>query len=600
MFKHDVVQIVDLYPRPTGSHEVSPKVDPDEEAKSLSMLVLPLGRDARKIAIVSKNDERRLLAFQRAGYETHSMNGNRPAELRQLMRQLAADIQRIEPKNTVLVSEDPQFVHFCDAVGPHTTLHVWANSLSAPHELMETNYNFRPLEELLPNLKVSNVDVRIDLENIAIGLVKRGWRANMRELAEGIREALADLGNITTITAYADWDELNKHNGSPKTNWQRDLARDHIESRYVVNEHGKNTADMKIVDDIRNMLEHEPSTPAAIDIVVLATMDRDFRSVIETVQRRGKRVVLLGLEGGFSKQLLTVGAEPRYLDQYLKLPQTTSSKPQDSTVSEASEKDVTSIMRIAAWMRTNSWRFVYRDRLEQQFAGTEDLDKLIEDGWLAPTANSPLGPQGKARMLQVNLVHTTANAAAYLARWIPDRIDYCLHDRGMPHVDTNYLAQGMARDHILTKLGVAQTRNSAENWLSAAEAAAIVVRGEKEHPLSPTKRITTWHLPEPARECDVDEEPRTQTAVPTPSVTTVSSAQLRQMLTEGLSDSELTRLTYDHFRTVHQEVDGAPKFTRIQALLDYVDRTGQYEQLLNALHEVNAALNLNQDLPLAA
>lgn len=222
MFKHDVVQIVDLYPRPTGSHEVTPKVDPDEEGKSLSMLVLPLGRDARKIAIVSKNDERRLLAFQRAGYETHSMNGNRPAELRQLMRQLAADIQRTEPKNTVLVSEDPQFVHFCDAVGPHTTLHVWANSLSAPHELMETNYNFRPLEELLPNLKVSNVDVRIDLENIVIGLVKRGF------LLRALRGSAARAGGNIWVSDLFGYISRNVRRFGCQHTYQKAVGEDFV------------------------------------------------------------------------------------------------------------------------------------------------------------------------------------------------------------------------------------------------------------------------------------------------------------------------------------------------------------------------------------
>lgn len=599
MVKADVVQIVDVYQRLTGSHELTPKVDPDREAEKLSTLVLPLGREARKIAIVGKHDERRLLAFQRAGYETRSMNGHRSSELKQFILQMTAEIKLNKPKNTVLVSDDPEFVYFCEAVGSHTDLHVWANSNSAPHELMEPHYNFRPLEELMPDLKVLKIDVRVDLENIAIGLVKRGWQPNMRELIEAIRQALADLGQIVTFIGYADWDQLNKHHGGPNANWQRELARNNVDSRYVVNEHGKNTADMKIVDDIRNMLEHEPGASGPIDMIVLATMDRDFRTVVETAQRRGKRVVLLGLEGGFSNQLLTVGADVRYLDKFLKLAQTLPVKSQDPVVSSASANDVASIMRIAAWMRRNRWRFVYRDRLEQQFGEAEDLGKLIEDGWLAPTPNSPVDAHGKARMLQVNLTHTTANAAAYLAGWIPERIDYCLHQRGMPHVDTNYLAQGMARDHILNKLGVAQTRATAENWLSAAESAALVVRGQKEHPLSSTKRITTWHLPEPSCASDIVEEPN-PTASTAPAAT-VSSVQLRQLLTEGLSDSELTRLTYDYFRPVHQEVDGAPKFARIQALLDYVDRTGLYEQLINAIHEVNAALSLKQEsLPLAA
>jgi hypothetical protein len=608
MFKHDVIQIVDLYPRHGGDHEPTAKVDADEEAKSLSTLVLPLGRDARKIVIVGKNDERRLLAFQRAGYETHSMNGNRPTELRQFIRQMTAQIKQTEPKHTVLVSDDPEFVFFCEAVAPHTNLNVWANSATVPHELMEPNYNFRALEELLPDLKILRIDVRVDLENIFIGLVKRGWKPNMPEMIDAIRAALADLGEIVTITGYADWDELNRHHGGPSVNWQRELALAKGESRYVVNQHGKNTADMKIADDIRTLLEHEPTKGPGIDVLALATMDRDFRTVVETTLRRGKRVVILGLEGGFSRDLQGLGAELRCLDKHLRLAQPDGADLQQAA--SASIQDVAYAMRIAAWLRANRWKFVYRDRLEQQFSDHEGLRKLIADNWLSATHNSAVDAEGQPRMLQVNPNHTTASAAGYLAQWIPDRIDYCLRQRGMPHVDTNFLAQGMTRDNVLNKMGIGQNRVAAENWLNAAAAAGLVVAVQQEHPLNASKLITTWRLPaqspptqepaqDPVQEPEQSEPPPASAGAPTGPTTT--SAHLRQGLTEGLSDSELTRLTYDYFRPVYQEVEGAPKFARIQALLDYVDRTDQSEQLVTAIRTINPALSLApESLPLAA
>lgn len=612
IMNHDVIQIVDLYPRHGGDHEPEPtaKVDADEEAKSLSTLVLPLGRDARKIVIVGKDDERRLLAFQRAGYETHSMNGNRPTELRRFIREMTAQIKQTQPKQTVLVSDDPEFVFFCEAVAPLTNLHVWANSATVPHELMEPSYNFRALEELLPDRKILRIDVRVDLENIFIGLVKRGWKPNMREMIDAIRASLADLGKIVTITGYADWDELNRHHGGPNVNWQRELALADGESRYVVNVHGKNTADMKIADDIRTLLEHEPAKGAGIDVLALATMDRDFRTVVDTMVRRGKRVVILGLEGGISRGLQGSGAELLYLDKHLRIAQPDGSGSEHAAATSASVKDVAFAMRIAAWLRANRWPFVYRDRLEQQFGDHEGLRKLIADNWLSATHNSPVDSEGQPRMLQVNPNHSTAGAAAQMAQWIPDRVDYCLHKRGMPHVDTNFLAQGMARDNKLQNMGIGQNRVAAENWLNAAAAAGLVVAVQQEHPLNASKLITTWRLPaqspptqEPAQDPVQGHEPSetSPASAGAPTGPTTTSALLRQGLTEGLSDSELTRLTYDYFRPVYQEVDGAPKFARIQALLDYVDRTDQSEQLLSAIRTINPALSLvPESLPLAA
>jgi hypothetical protein len=151
MYTHDIIQIVDAYP---SGHKQTMNLDPDVEAQSLSMLIKPLGRDARKIAIVAKGDERRLLAYQRAGYEIHPVNGERPTELRQFIRHMITQIKHATPKRIVLVSDDPEFVYLCEAAKPHTEVTVWANSTTVPHELTDSSHGYRPLEELLPDLKL--------------------------------------------------------------------------------------------------------------------------------------------------------------------------------------------------------------------------------------------------------------------------------------------------------------------------------------------------------------------------------------------------------------------------------------------------------------
>jgi hypothetical protein len=153
MYTHDIIQIVDAYPSNHLGHKQTMNLDPGVEAQSLSMLVKPLGRDARKIALVAKGDERCLLAYQRAGYEIHPMNGERPAELRQFIRHMITQIKHAAPKRVVLVSDDPEFVHLCEAVAPYTQLTVWANSTTVPHELTNSSHGYQPLEELLPDLK---------------------------------------------------------------------------------------------------------------------------------------------------------------------------------------------------------------------------------------------------------------------------------------------------------------------------------------------------------------------------------------------------------------------------------------------------------------
>jgi len=577
----DVLQIVDVYPYFHERGRQTMKKNPDDEAQNFSMLVRPFGRHGQKIAILAGDDEQRYLAYRRAGYETISMN-DRDSDLTEFILRMETQIKELPPKHLVLVSDDPDFVHLCNAVESNTQLAVWANSATAPKVLKNPKYGWHPLEELLPDLKVPRIDVRVDFENIFIGLVKeRNWRPNVRELVEGIRMSMQDLGEVVTVTAYGDFDELARCH--PGVNFQRELTLANAESRYVINQHGKNTADMKIADDIRTLVEHDQGSGGAVDIIGLATMDRDFRHIVETAQRRGKKVVVLGLKGRLSRELEGVASETRYLDDHLKMNQSVRLVGKNE-VPPASE-DVAFMMRVAAWMHHNRWRHVYRDRLEQEFGGeAERLNRLIADTWLVPTTNSPLDGQGQARALEPNPEKPTAIAAHLLARWIPERIAFCLNKRGMPHVDSNYLATGMARDTTLAELGIAQTRDAADNWLRAAMSAGLVVSTNQPHPQTPTKLITTWRLPEEVATPSVGEPAEVVPIVP------VASSHLRQLLTHGLSEGDLTRVLFDYFLEVHRNVDGAPKSSRIQALLDFVDTRGKQAELLAAIHEVNPAL----------
>jgi uncharacterized LabA/DUF88 family protein len=621
----DVIQIVDTYPQETDGHRRTLKNDPDREAEGLSNLAKLLGRHPRKIAIVSRDDEPRLLAYQREDYEIIKINGgNRDTELRRFIFEMTAQIKRDAPKHTVLVSHDPEFVFLCEAAAPHTDLAVWAESGAVPRELAERHYNFRPLEELLPFLKIPRVDVRLDLENILIGLIQRGWVANVPALISAIRQSLNDLGEIVRITAYADWSELARNHGGPNVNWQRDLTLAGGESRYVVNQHGKNTADMLIADDIRSLVELNPSSSGAIDVIVLATMDRDFRPIVETAQRKGKRVVVLGLEQSISQELRAAVKEVRYLDKHLMMqPTGVTSQP------DPKHEDVSLMLKVAAWMQQKRWRRAYRDQLDQEFSSlAEPLDKLISDGWLVPTPNSRVDHQGRALSLEVNPDKPSAQAAYYLARWIPERIHYCL--KRMAYVDTHYLAIGMNKDRILGQLGIAQSRVAAENWLNAAANAGLVVAREQGHPETPAKRITVWTLPD--TNSDAPSEATVATDADKPAVATPATAvddvavtaevtvvnataetaetgvganvvhlttaapasipsnHLRHVLTNRLSDSELTTITFDHFRDVHRKFGGAPRVDRIQALLEYVELRNQQQGLIDAIREVNPAL----------
>ena len=624
-YDYDVVQLVDAVQRHDEIHRHPVKVSPEDMAKNLSRLLKPLGPDGYKLAIV--DDDRSYAAYVGETYETRKIVGDKTTELMHLFQQTIKHPKASPPRQLVLVTEDPQLVAVCQTLLPGTKIHIWANSVTAPRQIRDSHHHFQPLEDLITDLKIVQIDVRIDVENIFIGLVKTGWRPNLSELVSAIHRALEKQcgGEVVATTGYADFDELNRNHGGSRKNWQRELTLAGAETRYVVSHHGKNTADMKIANDISTLVEHS-NTAGVIDVIGLATMDRDFRHVVEKVKQRGKRVIIVGLKNGLSRELEAV-AEVCYLDDYLTLPQTNS----NNGAAAAQPEDVSFMLKVARWMHQHRWHRVYRDRLDQEFGhATEQLAKLSADGWLVPTTDSPVDRQGRAKSLEFNPNQPSAQAAYYLAKWIPDRIDFCLNRRQMPYVDTRFLAIGMTNDRTLGQLGIAQSRVAAENWLNAAANAGIVVASEQPHPQTPTKLITVWTLPNTnsdaqgetnvATAADEDAVATPATAVEdavvaeqvtvvnantataetivaanvvhltTPAPAGIPSNHLRHVLTNGLSDSELTTITFDHFRDVHRKFGGAPKVDRIQALLEYVTLRNQQNGLIEAIREINPAL----------
>ncbi len=624
-YDYEVVQLVDAVPRHDELHRHTVKVSPEDMAKNLSRLLKTMGPDNYQLAMVE--DDRSYAAFVAAAYDTHKIVGDKTTQFMSMFRQTIGHRKASPPQRLVLVTEDPQLVALCQTLLPETNIHIWANSVTAPRELRESGHYFQPLEDLIPPLKIAQIDVRIDLENIFIGLVKSGWRPNLSELVSAIHRALEKQcgGEVVSTTGYADFDELNRHHGGPRKNWQRELTLAGAESRYVINQHGKNTADMKIASDISTLVEHS-NTAGVIDVIGLATMDRDFRHVVEKVKQRGKRVIIVGLKNGLSRELEAV-AEVCHLDDYLTLP-----NGENTDTASPQPEDVSLLMKVAAWMHQHRWRRAYRDQLDQEFGyAAESLGKLMTNGWLVPTPDSPVDRQGRARALEFNPDKPSAQAAYYLARWIPERIDFCLNRRQMPHVDTHYLAIGMTGDRTLRQWGIAQSRVAAENWLNAAAKAGIVVASEQLHPQALTKQITVWTLPTANADAISDTivdvptksavatstavvedvvateqvsaaSATTETEVPdaavgaeviqmiTPASTNVTSSHMRHVLTHGLSDGELTTILFDHFRGVHRKFEGAPKVERIQALLDYVETRKQQDGLLAAIREINPIL----------
>jgi len=70
----------------------------------------------------------------------------------------------------------------------------------------------------------------------------------------------------------------------------------------------------------------------------------------------------------------------------------------------------------------------------------------------------------------------------------------------------------------------------------------------------------------------------------------MTSAQVRALVTQALSAEELTQLCYDYFRSVYEQFSpGMSKTECVQRLLDYSERHDQVEELLARVAAINPA-----------
>ena len=314
-----VVLIVDQYQRFVEARRSGTSLDADYEAQTLRLLVKPMGREYRCIAFISRDDLEGLNAYQKANYEIITYNGDRPQRIREFLIEFTRQLDEVPPDHLVLVTADPVFQILCDRASRHhdVSLSLWIFAKEIPQELSHSAYNARPLAELLPVSRPNRVDVRLDFENLYRVMEEKKWSLNTAVIIQCIKSAVSDLGELVRIVAYADWGVLAKYTNR---DIQRELTLLGVKTRYQVSLRGKNSADMEIVDDIHRLLGRD-QTGEAVNVVVIGTCDRDFRPIVETAQSRGKRTVVLGIQGNLSGELQAFAHEIRYIDQYYPLPE---------------------------------------------------------------------------------------------------------------------------------------------------------------------------------------------------------------------------------------------------------------------------------------
>ncbi|MBN1921647.1 MAG: NYN domain-containing protein [Anaerolineae bacterium] len=468
----EVVAVVDRYQLYEQNHHARCKATPQREAQTFKLLVGVFGQQKRLVAIVHEDDAEAIQAYGNSGYEVHTMNGDRPQALPQF---LAAESRLLAPKHLVVVSDEAAFGDLCtQAAQCKTHVMIWSPSGQPAETLTNSQFETRALDELWPQeyLATGPAFVWLDIENLLIGLKQQGLIFTIADFVSALKTEISDLGEITGIVAYGDYGLLRESFGFDV---QRELEQRGVRTRYQMNLHGKNSADMEIASDIHTYLEHQSN----METVVIGTGDRDFRPAVDTAHAKGKRVVLLALKDSLSRELQRAADEVRYLDKRFVI----ASLPVKANSHETGR---IFLLRFIAFLKQQQRQWVNRDHLPADLATMHLLAQAIQDGLLLEQHNN-----GVSR-ISLNVAHPLVHAAEYAAWWIPQRVAYLIQEKGMPYVDTSFLAKGMQMDQKCRELGIGQDRAAAAQWLDVAAAAGLVLKARQRHPNTPDKMLDIW------------------------------------------------------------------------------------------------------------
>lgn len=417
---------------------------------------------------------------------------------------------------------------------------------------------FQPLETLPGVQQSKNVAVYIDFENIAISLNEQGYTVNLDHLIEAFLRQAKAHGQVVTVAAYAPWGQrgslppmVDDHGREITDEAQNRLARANIDPVY--NLPGKNSADMRIARDVIA----ESSYADAADIFIVASGDRDFNEVINSLRTRNKTVIVWAVRGAVSRLIENhPGIQIEYVEDFTDLQThqslSISAQPNNEQVDVAgfTPSQWSSVIIQFDRMTQNSVASVTRARF---------IDQLVTVGAVVSKAR---GEDLVAQALAAGIVRTVgANGRLSLdpahpivekTRLIRDRIVLrvmnTLAVRDWEYVNYGFLLKGLAMDRDIDRPGMNYSDQWRSDWIDCLVREHVLLRELVPHRHNPDDLVPVIKL-QPDYQAPVQVEQPVNYDDPAPEQW------------EGISLAELERMEVETAEMVRRVVVSVEQFT---------------------------------------
>jgi uncharacterized LabA/DUF88 family protein len=213
----------------------------------------------------------------------------------------------------------------------------------------------------------NDIAVFLDLDNLVIGAKQANLQFDINYILSKIRD-MTNNGRIVLRKSYGDWRQ------NQKLLEQLTIAGFTTQSTVRINNFSKNLADMQIVVDTMDTLVdgHQYNT------YVLITGDRDFTPLVQSLRKRGKHVIGIGVKHTASRSFVSLCDEYVFYEELVPIPTLTEEGVRKLLQQAMDSLLIEGKMRVRASVLKEQMGVLSRDAFDQSQHGNSSFRKFLE------------------------------------------------------------------------------------------------------------------------------------------------------------------------------------------------------------------------------
>lgn len=359
------------------------------------------------------------------------------------------------------------------------------------------------LDSLVGIQKIKNVAVYIDFENISISLNEQGYVVNLDHLIDRMVSQAQAHGQLVKTAAYAPWGQrgalpplVDSGGREVADDAPSRLMKSNIDP--VFHLPGKQSADIRIARDVLADADY----PESGDVIILATGDRDFNDVINTLLQKRKTVVVWGVRGSTGRLLQDhPSLRLDYIDDFtdLRTHQSLSVvETEHDTESFIPSQWSSVIIQYFRLSAANPQTTITVDNLIAQLNDVGDVISRERGQDLVSQASSLgiLAEQDAPGAIGLNFQHPVVDKTLLIVNRLVRRVANTLSTRNWEYVNYGFLLKGIAMERDLDRPGMNDSDQWRSHWIDCLVRERVLQRELVPHRHNPDDLVPVIRLPE--------------------------------------------------------------------------------------------------------